>query len=649
MIKRFSTRLNLAIVVVVTLVYAIMVAVFYNYMYGKLGKETLRRADYVFTLMDLQVEKVISASEYTMEYFSDEIQRNLDQPEEIQHILHNVISLNPEVMYSTLAFRPGSHAKKGRYYALVSRREGSWIRDTVVITDAEDYLSSQWYVTPLRTGKDSWCNLHINKEDSTRSYISLVSPIVREVGQPPEAVFMTRVSLRWLVGMINEKNPFENSVNVLTDGKKIGIAYNVSNGKLWHGELKVDAMPEDSENRFLSWRERPYKAFLETDDVSVSLRDGEYYFTFSFDMPFEGWQMLVICPADDLFGELKQTAVIVGLIGLLGLLLLCLFSTRTINRMTRPLNELSESARLIAQGNFTSPLPVIASGDEMQELGDSFRHMQSSLIHYMEELKRTTMDKQRIESELAIAHRIQMGMIPKTFPPFPEREDVDIYAMMRPAREVGGDLYDYFIEDEKLYFIIGDVSGKGVPASLLMAMVRSLFRSVSHQKDTPSEIVSQINRSVIDTNVNDMFVTLFVGILDLTTGTMRFCDAGHNPFVLMSGSGCSFMEMRPNLPVAVMSDYPYVAECISLSDATLLFYTDGLTEAENEREAFYGDARLLETASSLWDESPMEVTHRITASVETFVGNAEQSDDLTILTIRYKRRNVDLQTNHELT
>lgn len=345
--------------------------------------------------------------------------------------------------------------------------------------------------------------------------------------------------------------------------------------------------------------------------------------------------MLSICPSEDIFGGLRQTALITGIIGLLGLLLLYLLSTRTINRMTRPLNELSASAKDIARGNFFSPLPEITSGDEMQELGESFRYMQSSLAHYMDELRRTTIAKERIESELAIAHSIQMGMIPKTFPPFPDRKDVDIYAMMRPAREVGGDLYDYFIKEERLYFIIGDVSGKGVPASLFMAVIRCLFRSVAYQKDTPAEIVSHINRSALDTNDQDMFVTLFVGILDLSTGDLQFCDAGHNPFVLITDSESSFMKMSPNLPVAVVGDYPYVTERINLGETTLLFYTDGLTEAENERQEFYGDERLLRTASRLRGKTPTEVTREVTASVESFVGGAEQSDDLTILTIRY--------------
>lgn len=632
--KKFSTRLSTAIMVVTVSLFVVMILFFYNYTQNRLRQETLRRADYVFSMMDLQVDKVFSSTENMMNLFSIEIEKSLDRPDEIPGIIHNMVAFYPEITTAIVAFVPDYYKEKGRFYAPMATREGGEVYDRLLTEERQAYVSLNWYTTPMRTGKESWSNLHINKEDSTESYISISKPIYDKDGKTC-AAFMAKVSLNWLVGMINEKNPFENSFNVLTDGKDIGIVYNVTNQAVTNENLTVDVLKGESEKRFLSWHVSPCETLMKAHNVLVVKRDGEYFFSFSFEMPFEGWQMLSICPSENIFGGLRQTALITGLIGLLGLILLYVLSTRTINRMTRPLNELSASARDIAQGDFFSPIPKITSGDEMQELGESFSYMQTSLIHYMDELRRTTIAKQRIESELAIAHSIQMGMIPKTFPPFPDRSDVDIYAMMRPAREVGGDLYDYFIKKEKLYFIIGDVSGKGVPASLFMAVIRSLFRSVAYQKDTPSEIVSHMNKSVMDTNQQDMFVTLFVGILDLTSGELQFCDAGHNPFVLITDSDSTFMKMCPNLPVAVIGDYPYITERIHLGRTTLLFYTDGLTEAENELQEFYGDERLLRAATHLNGKTPTEITHEITASVENFVGPAEQSDDLTILTIRY--------------
>ena len=195
------------------------------------------------------------------------------------------------------------------------------------------------------------------------------------------------------------------------------------------------------------------------------------------------------------------------------LLVMALLCYVIIYRLTAPLVQFAQSANDIAHGNFSVKLPRIKSRNEMRMLRDSFDYMQRSLIKYTEELKATVANKERIESELRIARGIQMGMIPKMVPPFPEREDIDLYAMLVPAKEVGGDLYDFFIEDEKLYFIVGDVSGKGIPASLVMAVTCRLFRTVASHVTDPSEIVSSLNNALSESNESNMFCTFFLGIL----------------------------------------------------------------------------------------------------------------------------------------
>ena len=218
----------------------------------------------------------------------------------------------------------------------------------------------------------------------------------------------------------------------------------------------------------------------------------------------------------------------------------------------------------------------------MKQLHDSFEHMQQSLVAYIDELKDTTAKKERIESELRIAREIQMGMVPKIFPAFPEREDVDLYAKLIPAKEVDGDLYDFFIEDNKLYFIVGDVSGKGVPASLVMAVTCRLFRTVASHFQKPSEIVTSLNDTLAENNESNMFCTFFLGILDLQTGYMQYCNAGHNAPVVMRASGkTEFMEVVPNLPLGLFEGFPYDGqECTLMKGDSLFLYTDGVTEAE---------------------------------------------------------------------
>ncbi len=241
--------------------------------------------------------------------------------------------------------------------------------------------------------------------------------------------------------------------------------------------------------------------------------------------------------------------------------------------MVSPVEDFSDVAKKIAQGEFNAELPQIHSEDELKELHDSFEYLQTSLVQYIDELKSTTANKERIESELRIAHAIQMGMIPKSFPAFPERDYLVLSAKLVPAKEVGGDLYDFFIENEKLYFMIGDVSGKGIPASLVMAVTCRLFRSVASHLDKPEEIITSLNDSLSDGNESNMFCTAFLGILDLKTGHLDYCNAGHNaPLLIDSDGNVSAMEVIPNLPLGLFEGFPYQGQEATITKELCFIY-----------------------------------------------------------------------------
>jgi sigma-B regulation protein RsbU (phosphoserine phosphatase) len=226
-----------------------------------------------------------------------------------------------------------------------------------------------------------------------------------------------------------------------------------------------------------------------------------------------------------------------------------------------------------------------------------------------------------------------MSMIPKVFPPFPERKDLDLAASIIPAKEVGGDLYDFFIRDEKLFFCIGDVSGKGVPASLVMAVTRSLFRAISAHEDSPAKIITMMNNSLSETNESNMFVTFFCGVLDLNLGRLRYCNAGHNPPIILTDA-IRMLPVEPNLSLGILKDMDYIEQETDFQyDDALFLYTDGLSEAENISQEQFGEARIKE---ALHGKKPSEKhLENIKQRVSLFVGEAPQSDDLTMLFIHY--------------
>lgn len=258
------------------------------------------------------------------------------------------------------------------------------------------------------------------------------------------------------------------------------------------------------------------------------------------------------------------------------------------------------------------------------------------------QLEETTTAKERIESELRIAREIQMGMVPHVFNAFPEQLGIDLYASMTPAKEVGGDLYDFFLRDKKLYICVGDVSGKGVPASMTMAVAVNLFRSLAKEGLTPAHIATRINDTLSTDNENSIFVTMFIAEIDVETGCMNFCNAGHNPPVIVNNqlkpddpNRSYFINMESNAPVGLWPELEYIGESIdNIKGNMLLIYTDGLTEAENDLQEQHGEERLLELVRKDKLVSAESTVNMILSDVATHVGGAGQSDDLTILCLK---------------
>lgn len=244
-----------------------------------------------------------------------------------------------------------------------------------------------------------------------------------------------------------------------------------------------------------------------------------------------------------------------------------------------------------------------------------------------DQLEVTTKAKERIESELRIARDIQRRMLPHVFP---KRKDIDLYAMMTPAKEVGGDLYGYALLGDELYFCVGDVSGKGVPAALLMAEVTRMFRTLVDGHLTPEMIATRLNHALAENNDQGMFVTMFIGLINLKSGHMEFCNAGHNP-PLLDGQ---YMEVEPNAPIGLWEDLVYEGEEVdNMHGKTLFVYTDGISEAENSRKEQFGDERLQALLQHDLG-SARQTSETIHKAVEDFVGEAEPSDDLTKMCIK---------------
>lgn len=315
-----------------------------------------------------------------------------------------------------------------------------------------------------------------------------------------------------------------------------------------------------------------------------------------------GWTISIVIPEDEIYGGIRRIVALVTIMQLLGIGMIILI-LRTVAKNQQKYNDINEK-------------------------------------------------KAAIESELHIASAIQKGMLPKNFPTSSSRDDVQLHATLMPAKDVGGDLFDFYIRDEKLFFCIGDVSGKGVPASLVMAVTRAIFRTVSARESMPDRIMTTMNKTMAEINESNMFVTLFVGVLDLPTGRMRYCNAGHDAPLLV-GVGVGTLPCDSNIPIGIMSSWKYTLQEKQVFPGTTIFlFTDGLTEAENASHEQFKMQRVNDVATQALSEQkqdPKQLISLLTNAVHQFVGDAEQSDDLTMMAIQYTKQQRDVRMSKSIT
>jgi len=350
----------------------------------------------------------------------------------------------------------------------------------------------------------------------------------------------------------------------------------------------------------------------------------------------KGGAILVTLPTDRVQADIREETQLAMAVSALVFLLgsaIAIFGAKTI---ARPIVDLTDMTRRIAGGDFNQRIDIPAK-NEIGTLAASFNEMTRRLNESIEHLKETTAAKERIESELKIAHEIQMSMVPKIFPPFPDRSEFDIFATLVPAKEVGGDLYDFFfLDDDHLCFAVADVSGKGVPASLFMAVTKTLFKSTAGNGGTPGEILARLNAEICRDNESCMFVTFFCAILNIRTGQVDYSNGGHNlPYHLHRG-GVSPLENTGGRALGLVEQSPYVSGRMVLNPGeALLLYTDGVTEAMDPSDTLYSDQRLERFLASNRRSSPRQIIGDLVSDVRHFASEAPQSDDITVLALLY--------------
>lgn len=555
-----------------------------------------------------------------------------EQPDRpaLERSLREMLASNADIYGTTASFEPYAFSKNIEYFAPYAFRKGDGVELTSLNTPGYRYYKWDWYMLPRSTGKALWSEPYYDDGGGNALMCTYSVPVYRKGSFA--GVVTADITLERLLKMVSSISLYKTGRAFLVSRKGVFITHPDQSLVMKKTMLEYsagDAGLTGLARMMLSGRE---------GFAGARLPDGRMCRIYSAPLAETGWSLAIVVPEAELFHGVRSLSRNILLIGLAGFGLLAVIVFLIVGKVVRPVHMLAERTSEIARGNLDVPVPLVDTGDEVGELSRSFENMRSALKEYIANLSQTTAAKERLESELKIAHNIQMSSLPKKFPLLMPGRPFELDACLEPAKEVGGDFYDFFMLDkDTLFFSIGDVSGKGVPAALFMAVTKTLIKGLAAPRLEPSAVLEKVNGELAKDNDMMMFVTVFCAALNLRTGELRYSNAGHLPPLLFADGASVFMDLPKGVPLGVQEGAVFSTRSLRLAPGDgLLLYTDGITESADYGGALFGDDRLLALAPSVRDAQPSDMIKSVFGAAKVFAGNEPQADDMTALALRYK-------------
>jgi sigma-B regulation protein RsbU (phosphoserine phosphatase) len=554
---------------------------------------------------------------------------------EIHRLTGDVVLDDPVVFGSCMAFEPYVYKKGLYWFAPYSYETRAGLKMKILGSRDYDYFQQDWFRLPKLLNRPVWTEPYYDKGGGDTLMCTYAVPFYRTIKGKPEfrGVLTLDISLASLDRIVKSVKVYSSGYGFLVSHKGTVITHpetgfqnkNIRDITRRNAGVKtrmaVEAML------------RGESGFVRVEGLKMNPEPSFIYYA---PVASTDWSFAIIFEEKDLMAGLidfiKRLLLIVGL-SVLAILVVTILITR---KFTRPITRLVEVTHRIGRGDFYAALPINRSKDEISQLTNAFALMQEELVTYIHNLRDATIAKEKIESELNVAHSIQMDILPRGFL---QNDAWDLHALLDSAKAVGGDLYDFFFQDENhLVIAIGDVAGKGVPAALFMMVTRTLLRAKAISGQPIHEVMKGLNTELNKDNPHQMFVTFVAGILDLRTGVMEYCNAGHNvPLHADKNNRIEALRSRNGLPLGIFEAAEYSSQQFIFQPGdTLVLYTDGVTEAVDAAGAFYTEARLTDVISKADGSTASALTAGIEADVREFATGTEQSDDITLLVLKYK-------------
>jgi sigma-B regulation protein RsbU (phosphoserine phosphatase) len=557
---------------------------------------------------------------------------------DIQALLRKTVERHPTIYGAGISFEPFAFNPKTELYSPYFYRNGEQILHTSLEQSyaIKPYTLWDWYKIPRQSGEMHWSEPYFDDGGGNTTMSTCALPFWGEVDglRKIRGIVGVDISLGQLTALVSSVKVLQSGYAALLSRDGLILAHPRKDLIMRQSLYKLAETRQDKGlNEIPSKMAKGESGFAQNKNLI-----GQNSWLYYAPIPSTGWILEIVFPEDELLAELRKLNLTMACIALIGLFLLSFAVIWIAARITSPLRDLASATEEISLGNFDVRLPAPKSQDEVGMLTRNFSKMTSALKQYIIDLTETTAAKNRIESDLKVATDIQANLLPHIFPAFPHRYEFDIYASMDPAKEVGGDFYDFFfIEDHRLCIIIADVTDKGVPAALYMMVTKILLKSEGQRLNDPSLILSSVNKTLAMDNDSCMFATVFCGILDTRTGLFECANAGHCSPVLLDSSGVRYLHLKNGLVLGAIPDSIYTTQLFTLQEGdTIFLYTDGVTEAKNPANNFYSDERLIESLKIAPRNDLEQMVHFIKRDVENYAADTPQFDDITMLAMTFK-------------
>ena len=630
----FAWRLCSYLLPFITLLFCITMAFYYHVSHYNIISKAITQASEAINGMSIKINSNLNSVSQTLENSTWLVEENINNDEKLEQILKHNLEGNPFIIGGSITFEPQIVNGEEHLKMLYVKREHNQINFWQINTEHYYYPGMDWYIIPKELKKKYWSEPYFDEGAGNVVMSTYSIPLINKNGQV-YAVYTADISLYQFADMVKKIQPYEHSYSFMLSRAGYYLTH-ADKGKILHETIFSYAF---------SIQNKPCEKLghcMISGQKGVFSMNYKGQSTYAIYAPIAstGWSLCSICQRSEILAGLNNVTRIIILIFIIGILLTFIFCILIIKELMKPLERLASSAKNITHDDLEANLTEIKSADEMKDLHDTFIYMQKSLVTSLSELKDAKEIKERLQQQLNTAHKIQRGMLPQTCSSRFECPEVNLFTCIKPSENIAKDFIDFSILNQKLYFTIGRVSAKDISAALFSTLTKLLFRNEIGTSASPHKIISHINDTVAQMEDQNLFINMFIGIFDLKSGILQYCDAGNTPPAIISPNGiASFLDIDKNSPVGLKRESTFASRQILLIPQTkICCYTEGLIETGNANSQLYTPKKLLRTLSNKRQYEAEQIAANIIKAIPEHSPSNETEKGQGILIIHYKNQ-----------